>query len=116
CPTQRYWQRADAVHSVRVRYWTNRTTFRGKGKTVVRAGFRRCAKKSPTGFRSLLGKAPSPVAALVSPRPKSEDNPVAGAQTWSKRALPLWQRQKVQKVLRCLTPKSSPRYAHSHGR
>ena len=25
---------------------------------------------------------------IVSPRPKPEDNPVAGTQTWSKRALP----------------------------
>ena len=75
---------------------------------MVRAGFRRCAKRSPTGFRSRLGQAPSPVAAIVSPRPKPEDNPVAGIQTWSKRAMFLWQRQKVQKVLRCLTSKSSP--------
>src|SRR5215510_11602770 len=36
--------RADPLHSVRVRYWTNRIAFRGKGWTVVPAGFRRCAK------------------------------------------------------------------------
>src|SRR4029077_7800960 len=105
---QRYWQRADPLHSVRVRYWTNRTAFRGKGWTVVRAGFRRCAKRSPTGFRFRLGQAPSPVTAIVSLRPKPEDNPVADTHTWSKRALSLWQRQKVQKVLRGLTSKSSP--------
>jgi hypothetical protein len=67
-------------------------------------------------FRSRLGQAPSSVAAIVSPRSKPEDNPVAGTQTWSKRTLSLWQRQKVQKVLRCLTPKSSPRDAQSRGR
>ena len=48
--------RADPLHSVRVRYWTNRIAFRGKGWTVVPAGFRRCAKRSPTGFRSRLAK------------------------------------------------------------
>ena len=64
--------------------------------------------RSPTGFRFRLGQAPSPVTAIVSLRPKPEDNPVADTQAWSKRALSLWQRQKVQKVLRCLTSKSSP--------
>src|SRR6202022_4940181 len=54
-----------------------------------------------------VAKAPSSIAAIVSPRPKPEDNPVAGTQTWSNRPLSLWQRQKVQKVLRRLTPKSS---------
>lgn len=87
--------RADPLHSVRVRYWTNRIAFRGKGWTVVRAGFRRCAKRSPTGFRSRLGQAPSSVEAIVSPRPQPEDNPVAGTQTWSKRTLSLRQWQKV---------------------
>ena len=59
--------RADPLHSVRVRYWTNRIAFRGKGWTVVPAGFRRCAKRSPTGFRSRLGQAPSSCEAIVSP-------------------------------------------------
>ena len=31
--------RADPLHSVRVRYWTNRIAFRGKGWTVVRQDF-----------------------------------------------------------------------------
>jgi hypothetical protein len=87
--------------------------FQGQGWTVVRAGFRRRAKRSPTGFRSRLGQAPSSVAATVSPRSKPEDNPVAGTQTWSKRTRSLWQRRKVQKVLWCLTTKSSPRDAQS---
>src|SRR5262245_20119047 len=84
----------DDQHCVR-RYWTNRIAFRGKGWTVVPAGFRRCAKRSPTGFRSRLCQAPSSVEAIVSPRPQPEDNPVAGTQTWSKRTLSLCQRQKV---------------------
>jgi hypothetical protein len=53
------------------------------------------AKRSPTGFRFGLGQAPSSVEAIVSPRPQPEDNPIAGTQTWSKRTLSLWQRQKV---------------------
>ena len=105
CPTQRYCQRADSLHPLCVRYSTNRTAFRGKGWTVVRAGFRRCAKRSPTGFRSRLGQAPSLLASIVSPRPKPEDNPVAGTQTWSKPALFLWQRQKVQKSVAVLDVK-----------
>ena len=67
------------------------------GWTVVRAGFHRCAQRSPTGLRSRPGQAPILVAAIVSPRLKPEDNPVAGTQTRSKRAMSLWQRQKVQK-------------------
>src|ERR1700730_1611551 len=39
---------------------TNRTSFRGKGWTVVWAGFRRYAKRSTTGFRSRLGTSAKP--------------------------------------------------------
>src|SRR5215468_1441755 len=53
------------------------------------------ALKEVLPVRSRLGQAPSSVEAIVSPRPQPEDNPVAGTQTWSKRTLPLWQRQKV---------------------
>lgn len=72
---------------------------------MVRAGVRGCAQKSPPGFGCRLGPAPRPVAALVSPRLTPEDHPGGGTQSGSKRPLPLRQRQKVQKVLRCLTPK-----------
>ena len=45
--------------------------------------------------------------------PKPEDNPVAGAQTCSKRSLPMWQRQKIQKVLRCLRIDPRPLSLHA---
>src|SRR5690242_11370588 len=83
---------------------------------MVRAGVRGGAKKSPPGFRCRFGQTPSPVAAIVSPRLTPEDRPHTGAPIGSKRPLPLRQRQKVQKVLRCLTPKSSPRDAPWRGR
>ena len=89
--------RADPLHSVRVRYWTNRIAFRGKGWTVVPAGFRRCAKRSPTGFRSCLGQAPSSVEAIVSPRPQPEDNPVAGTRTCRNERCPCGSGKKYKK-------------------
>jgi len=83
--------------------------FQGQEWTVVRAGFRRCAKRSPTGFRSRLGRAPSLVAALVSRAISRKTIRLQAPKPGRNERCPCGSGEKYKKCWRRLTSKSSPR-------